>query len=68
MLLLETKQSGGKLLPHSNLRGGGGGVFLGETPRGRIYSEEYRLLLYVIYCDISRHNQCLDAFDCVFMG
>jgi hypothetical protein len=28
---LETKQSGGKLLPHSDLRGG---VFLGETPRG----------------------------------
>jgi len=29
MLALETKQSGGKLLPHSDLRGGG--VFLGET-------------------------------------
>jgi len=30
MLALETKQSGGKLLPHSDLRGG---VFLGETSR-----------------------------------
>jgi hypothetical protein len=39
MLPLETKQSGGKLLPHSDLRGG---VFLGETPRGKCYSEEYR--------------------------
>jgi len=33
MLALETKQSGGKLLPHSDLRGGRGGVFLGETSR-----------------------------------
>jgi len=32
MLPLETKQSGGKLLPHSDLRGG---VFLEEAPRGR---------------------------------
>jgi hypothetical protein len=32
MLALETKQSGGKLLPHSDLRWGGG-VFLGETKR-----------------------------------
>ena len=31
MLPLETKQSGGKLLPHSDLRGGG--VFLGEASR-----------------------------------
>ena len=30
MLLLETKQSGGKLLPHSDLRGG---VFLEEVSR-----------------------------------
>jgi len=30
MLALETKQSGGKLPPHSDLRGG---VFLGETSR-----------------------------------
>jgi hypothetical protein len=30
MLPLETKHSGGKLLPLSDLRGGG--VFLGETP------------------------------------
>ena len=30
MLPLETKQSGGKILPHSDLRGGGG-VFLGEA-------------------------------------
>ena len=30
MLPLETKQSGGKLLPHSDLRGG---VFLGEATR-----------------------------------
>ena len=29
MLALETKQSGGKLLPHSDLRWGG--VFPGET-------------------------------------
>ena len=39
---LEIKQSGGKLLPHSDLRGGG--VYLEETPRGKSYSqggEEY---------------------------
>jgi len=30
MLTLETKQSGGKLLPHSDLRGG---VFLEEVSR-----------------------------------
>jgi len=30
MIPLETKQSGGKLLPHSHLRGG---VFLGEASR-----------------------------------
>ena len=33
MLALETKQSGGKLLPHSDL--GGGGVFPGEASRRR---------------------------------
>ena len=33
MLPLETKQSGGKLLPHSDLRGGG--VFLDEVSRSR---------------------------------
>ena len=33
MLVLETKQSGGELLPQSDLRGWGGGVFLGETSR-----------------------------------
>jgi len=32
MLPLETKQSGGKLLPHTDLRGG---VFLEEVPRSR---------------------------------
>jgi len=32
MLALETKQSGGKLLPHSDLRGG---VFPGEALRSR---------------------------------
>ena len=32
MLPLETKQSRGKLLPHSDLRGG---VFLEEVPRSR---------------------------------
>ena len=32
MLPLETKQSGGKILPHSDLRGG---VFLGEASRTR---------------------------------
>jgi len=31
MLALETKQSGGKLLPHSDLRGGGGGFPGGGT-------------------------------------
>jgi len=31
MLALETKQSGGKLLPSSDLRGGG--MFLGEASR-----------------------------------
>jgi len=30
MIPLETKQSGGKLLPHSDIRGRGG-VFLGES-------------------------------------
>jgi hypothetical protein len=34
MLPLETKQSGGKILPHSNLRGGGGG-FVEEASRAR---------------------------------
>jgi hypothetical protein len=34
MLPLETKQFGGKLLPHSDLGGGGGGV-LGEVSRSR---------------------------------
>jgi hypothetical protein len=33
MLLLETRQSGGKLLPHSDLRGGRGG---GSVSRGSI--------------------------------
>jgi hypothetical protein len=33
MLSLETKQSGDKLLPHSDLRGGG--VFLEEVSRSR---------------------------------
>ena len=33
MLPLEIKQSGGKLLPHSDLRGGG--VFLEEVSRSR---------------------------------
>jgi hypothetical protein len=41
MLLLETNQSGGKLLPHSDLRGG---VFLEEVSRSRAgtygYGEE----------------------------
>jgi len=32
MLALETKKSGGKLLPHSDL-GGGGEVFPGEASR-----------------------------------
>jgi len=45
MLALETKQSGGKLLPHSDLRGGGSvyvGVWTGlgwpriETGGGRL--------------------------------
>jgi hypothetical protein len=39
MLPLETIQSGGKLLLHSDLRVG---VFLEETPRGQSYSEDYR--------------------------
>ena len=34
MLALETKQSGDKLLPHSDLRKGGG-VFPGEASRSR---------------------------------
>jgi hypothetical protein len=36
-LLLETNQSGGKLLPHSDIRWG---VFLEETPRGKSHSEK----------------------------
>jgi hypothetical protein len=39
MLPVETKQSGGKLLPHSDLREG---IFLEETPRGTSYSEDYK--------------------------
>jgi hypothetical protein len=39
MLPLETKQSGGKLLPHSNLFGR---VFLEEMQHCRSYSEVYR--------------------------
>jgi hypothetical protein len=35
MLSLETKQSGGKLLPHSDLRAGGRGVFLEKVSRSR---------------------------------
>jgi hypothetical protein len=38
-LPLQTKQSRGKLLHHSDLPGG---VFLEETPRGRSYSEDYK--------------------------
>ena len=37
MLPLETKQSGGKLLPHSGLWGG---VFLGEISSSRHYSKK----------------------------
>ena len=33
MIRLETKQSGGKLLRHSDLQGGEGGVFLEEASR-----------------------------------
>jgi len=41
MLPLETKQSGGKLLPHSDLRGG---VFLGEisSSRSHFYRKDYK--------------------------
>ena len=35
MFPLETKQSGGKLLHHSDLRGEGGGVFLEKVSRSR---------------------------------
>jgi hypothetical protein len=38
-----TKQSRGKLLPHSDLWGG---VFLGETPHDRRYSEDYKQKQY----------------------
>jgi hypothetical protein len=41
MLPLETKQSGGKLLHPSDIRGRGG-VFLEETPRGKSYNEDYK--------------------------
>jgi hypothetical protein len=41
MLPLEMKQSGGNLLPHSDLRGGGE-MFLEGKPRGRSYSEDYK--------------------------
>jgi hypothetical protein len=39
MLPLETKHSGGKLLPHSDLRCG---VFVEETPRSRSNSEDHK--------------------------
>jgi hypothetical protein len=41
MLPLETKQSGGKLLPHSDLQGG---VFLGEifSSRSHFYKKDYK--------------------------
>ena len=42
MLDLQTKQSGGKLLPHSDLRGGGG-VFPGEASRSRQRGARYKL-------------------------
>jgi hypothetical protein len=35
MLPLETKQSGGKLLPHSDLRQRGGEVFVEDIPLSR---------------------------------
>jgi hypothetical protein len=40
MLPLETKHSGGKILPHSDLRGG---VFLGETPRCNDYRQKQKI-------------------------
>ena len=40
MLPLETKQSGGKLLPHSDLRGG---VFLEEAPRGSRWEDNIKM-------------------------
>jgi hypothetical protein len=48
MLPLETKQSGGKLLPHSDLWGG---VFLEEVSRNskRNFHEEKIYLLLVIH-------------------
>ena len=45
MLSLESKQSGGKLLPHSDLRGVGvgGGVFLGKVSRNRKRNRDMEL-------------------------
>jgi hypothetical protein len=39
MLPLETEQSGGKLLPHSDLRGGGGSVSGGNIMQQALYQE-----------------------------
>jgi hypothetical protein len=51
MLPLETKQSGGKLLPHSDLRGG---VFLEKVSRSRKFRILFREFLFcvssVIHC------------------
>jgi hypothetical protein len=43
MLPLETKQTGGKLFLHSDLRGGGGGVFLEEVSRSKQRKREILL-------------------------
>jgi hypothetical protein len=46
MLPLETKQSGGKLLPHSDLRGGGGGGFTKGGHRGlKFFLDRWRALV-----------------------
>jgi len=50
MLPLETKQSGGKLLPHSDLRWGGG-LFIEAVSRSRQRKR-----------DLFRYMECMDSF------
>jgi len=52
MLPLDIKQSGGKLLPHSDLRGGG--VFLGEASR-KIHRELDGLISQIYFWNKTLH-------------
>jgi len=60
MLPLETKQSGGKLLPHSDLRGGSvsrGSTTQQETEKGHqsVYHQITIYIHYMFSCTICLH-------------